>query len=129
MSYWDYRSDQRKASRALRRRYIYIGKGVFRIGVSARIAREELGIVKLTFCLRRLPQISRQEFQAHWIGPHREIMIRHKAALGYRRYAKGHTISGETASRIEGSRGGPEPYEGTAEVWYDDMESFERSLS
>ncbi len=56
-------------------------------------------------------------------------MIRHKAALGYRRYAKGHTISGETAARIEGSRGGPEPYEGTAEVWYDDMESFERSLS
>ena len=56
-------------------------------------------------------------------------MIRRKAALGYRRYAKGHTISGETAARIEGSRGGPEPYEGTAEVWYYDMESFERSLS
>ena len=86
-------------------------------------------MIKLTFCLRRLPQLSREEFQAHWIGPHREIMIRHKAALGYRRYVQAHTISGETAARIEGSRNGPEPYEGTAEVWYDDMESFERSLS
>ena len=56
-------------------------------------------------------------------------MIRHKAMLGYRRYVQADTIGGETAARIEGSRGGPEPYDGTAEVWYDDMESFERALS
>ena len=83
-------------------------------------------MIKLTFCLHRLTQLSRQEFQEHWIGPHREIMIRHKAALGYRCYVKAHTISGERAARIEGSRGGPEPDEGTAEVLYDDMESLER---
>jgi uncharacterized protein (TIGR02118 family) len=86
-------------------------------------------MIKLTFCLRRLPHLSREEFQAYWIGPHREIMIRHKAMLGYRRYVQADTIGGETAARIEGSRGGPEPYDGTAEVWYDDMESFERALS
>ena len=86
-------------------------------------------MIKLTFCLRRSPHLSREEFQAYWIGPHREIMIRHKAVLRYRRYVQVHTIGGETAARIEGSRGGPEPYDGTAEVWYDDMESFERALS
>jgi hypothetical protein len=44
-------------------------------------------------------------------------MIRHKAMLWYRRYVQTDTIGGETAARIEGSRGGLEPYGGTAEVW------------
>ncbi len=85
-------------------------------------------MIKLTFCLRRLPHLTREEFQTHWIGPHRDIMIEHKQALGYRRYVQSHTIGGELAARIEGSRGGPEPYDGTAEVWYDDLASLEESL-
>ena len=86
-------------------------------------------MIKLTFCLRRLPHLTRKEFQAHWIGQHRDIMIRNKQALGYRRYVQAHTIGGETAARIEGSRGGPEPYDGTAEVWYDSMKVFESALA
>lgn len=86
-------------------------------------------MIKLTFCLRRLPHLTRDAFQAHWIGPHRDIMIRHKEALGYRRYVQSHTIGGDVAACIETSRGGPEPYDGTAEVWYDDMETFERALA
>lgn len=86
-------------------------------------------MIKLTFCLRRLPHLSRAEFQSHWIGPHRDIMIKHKQALGYRRYVQAHTIDGATSSRIEKSRGGPEAYDGTAEVWYDDLETLEQSLA
>ena len=56
-------------------------------------------------------------------------MIRNRQALGYRRYVQAHTIGGETAARIEGSRGGPEPYDGTAKVWYDSMEVFESALA
>ena len=56
-------------------------------------------------------------------------MIRNRQALGYRRYVQAHTIGGETAARIEGSRGGPEPYDSTAKVWYDGMEVFESALA
>ena len=86
-------------------------------------------MIKLTFCLRRLPHLTREEFQAHWIGQHRDIIIRNRQTRGYRRYVQAHTIGGETAARIEGSRGGPEPYDGTAEVWYDSMELFESALA
>lgn len=85
-------------------------------------------MIKLTFCLRRQPHLTREQFQAHWIGPHGDIMLRNKRALGYRRYVQSHTIGGDLAQRIEGSRGGPAPYDGTAEVWWDDMAAFERSL-
>ena len=51
-------------------------------------------MIKLIFCLLKLPHLSREEFQAYWVGPHREIMIRHKAVLGYRRYVQAHTIGG-----------------------------------
>lgn len=86
-------------------------------------------MIKLTFCLRRLPHLSREEFQAHWAGPHREIMHRHKQALGYRRYVQSHTIGGVVAERIERSRGGPEAYDGTAEVWFDDLAALEAALT
>lgn len=86
-------------------------------------------MIKLTFCLRWLSHLTCEEFQAHWIGQHRDIMLRNKQALGYRRYLQAYTIGGETAARIEGSRGGLEPYDGTAEAWYDSMEAFESALA
>lgn len=86
-------------------------------------------MIKLTFCLRRLPHLTRAEFQDHWRGAHHEIMVRQKQALGYRRYVQCHTIEGGLADTVVNSRGGPEPYDGTAEVWFDDMDSLERCLS
>lgn len=85
-------------------------------------------MIKLTFCLRRLPHLTREAFQAHWMGLHRDLMIRNKQALGYRRYVQSHTIGGDLAGRVESSRGGPEPFDGTAEVWWDDMAVLERAL-
>ena len=86
-------------------------------------------MIKLTFCLRRLPHLTREAFQAHWIGAHRDIMIRNKQALGYRRYVQCHTIDGDLADAVAGSRGGPDPYDGTAEVWFDDQAALERCLT
>lgn len=64
-------------------------------------------MIKLTFCLRRLPHLTREEFQAHWIGPHRDIMIEHKRTLGYRRYVQSHTIGGDWRRVSKGAGAAP----------------------
>lgn len=43
-------------------------------------------MVKLVFCLRRLPRLSRAEFQAYWREKHGSLVQERAALLGIRRY-------------------------------------------
>jgi uncharacterized protein (TIGR02118 family) len=78
-------------------------------------------MVKLTFCLRRLSHLSRDEFQRYWRDRHAPLVARHAAALGIRRYVQCHTADGAVNAALRASRGGPEPYDGVAELWFDDL--------
>jgi uncharacterized protein (TIGR02118 family) len=76
-------------------------------------------MVHLVFCLRRLPRLSRDEFQRYWRYTHAPLVARHAAALGIRRYVQAHTLNVPEAEAIAMSRGGAEPYDGVAEIWFD----------
>ena len=78
-------------------------------------------MLKLTFCLRRKPGLSREEFQRYWSENHGPLMRKNMAAMGVRKYVQQRTLDGETADFIANSRGGPEPYDGVAEAWWDDL--------
>ena len=82
-------------------------------------------MLKLTFCLRRKPGLSREEFQRYWRENHGPLMRKNMAAMGVRKYVQQRTLEGEAADFIANSRGGPEPFDGVAEVWWDDMAAFE----
>ncbi len=71
------------------------------------------------FCLRRLPHLSRQEFQRYWREQHAPLVSGHAAALGIRRYVQCHAIDHPVADAAAAARGGPEPYDGVAELWFD----------
>ena len=86
-------------------------------------------MLKLTFCLRRLPGMTREAFQDYWATTHAEIMRRNKKALGFRRYVQSHTIGGDLAEKMERSRGGPEAFDGVAEIWWDSEAELLASLS
>ena len=60
-------------------------------------------MIKLTFCLRRLPHLSREEFQRYW-----------RDALN---------------GAMQGSRGGPEAYDGVAELWFESEEAMAANTS
>lgn len=83
-------------------------------------------MVKLVFCLRRLPHLSRAEFQRHWRDTHGPLVRRHAAALGFRRYVQLHTADHPVNDALRASRGGPEPYDGVAELWWDDADTLAR---
>jgi len=76
-------------------------------------------MIHLIFCLRRLPQLSREEFQRYWRETHAPLVKRHAAALGIKRYVQAHTIDPELSRGIAAARGAPDPFDGVAELWFD----------
>ena len=76
------------------------------------------------FCLRRRPEISEEEFHRYWREEHGPLVARHAAALRIRRYVQVHTVSGAVNELLAASRGAPEPFDGVAELWFDDADDL-----
>ena len=82
-------------------------------------------MIKLVYCLRRLPEVSREEFQRYWRETHGPLVRRRAGALGIRRYVQLHTLDSPLNEAMRASRGtDPDIYDGVAEVWWDSPEAF-----
>ena len=81
-------------------------------------------MVKLLFCARRLPHLSRAEFQKYWHENHGQLVKKYANALGIRRYVQVHTLDHPVQDALRQSRGGPEAYDGVAELWWDNLDSI-----
>ena len=75
-------------------------------------------MVKLSFCLHRLPHLSRAEFQRYWREEHAPLVARHREALRIQRYIQLHTADSPANALLRASRGAPEEYDGIAELWW-----------
>ena len=85
-------------------------------------------MLKLVFPLRRLPTLSREQFQKYWFETHGPLVRRHAAVLRIRRYVQLHTVDDPLNTVLRASRGAGEPYDGVAELWWDTRESLEAAL-
>jgi uncharacterized protein (TIGR02118 family) len=81
-------------------------------------------VLKLTFCLRRLPRLSLPEFQDYWLNKHGPLVRRLQPALGMVRYVQQHRLEGDLAAGMQRVRGAPESYDGVAELWWESEEAF-----
>ncbi|MGI9594625.1 MAG: EthD domain-containing protein [Acidimicrobiales bacterium] len=83
-------------------------------------------MIKLTFCLRRRQDLSREEFRRYWQDEHGPLVRERAPALGIRKYQQVHTLVEDELHRALQARNGgaPEPFDGIAEVWVDDVETF-----
>jgi uncharacterized protein (TIGR02118 family) len=85
-------------------------------------------MLKLVFCARRLPSLSRREFQRYWRETHGPLVRRHAAALRIRRYVQLHTRDTPLNAALQASRGGPEEFDGVAELWWDSIEDLQAGV-
>lgn len=83
-------------------------------------------MIKLTFCLHRLPSLSREEFQRYWREQHAPLVARHAETLRIRRYVQMHSLPDDDPVNggLRASRGGPEDYDGVAELWWDGLDDL-----
>lgn len=76
-------------------------------------------MVKLQFCLRRAPHLTREEFQRYWREQHAPLVASFAATLGIRRYVQRHTVGQPVFEKMGEPRGGLAAYDGIAELWWE----------
>ena len=85
-------------------------------------------MLKLTFCLRRLPALTAAEFHDYWLNKHGPLVRRLQPALGMVRYVQVHRLEDALevllGDGMRKARGAPEPYDGIAELWWESEETY-----
>jgi hypothetical protein len=85
-------------------------------------------MIRLTFMLRRKPEMSRAEFQKYWRENHGPLVAGRAHHLNILRYVQVHTLEEDearAAQRAANPRGKmEEPYDGVAELWWWRREGF-----
>ena len=87
-------------------------------------------MIKIVFCLRRLPSRSSEEFYRYWLENHGPLVRSHAATLRIRRYTQGHTFSDPRVDPAVDARGCRLPaFDGVAELWWDSVEDLVEASS
>lgn len=81
-------------------------------------------MIKLTFCLVRLPHLTREAFQHYWFETHGPLVASVAEVLQIRRYVQLHSLPPEASAALRASRDAPAEYDGVAELWFDSLEAM-----
>jgi uncharacterized protein (TIGR02118 family) len=81
-------------------------------------------MIKLTFCLTRLPHLTREQFQGYWFNTHGPLVASVRETLRIRRYVQMHSLPTDLSAALRESRGGGEGYDGVAQLWWDSFDDL-----
>src|SRR5215470_11890289 len=79
-------------------------------------------MIKLTFCLVRRPEFTREAFQDYWFNTHGPLVKSVAETLRIRRYVQLHSLPAEASAAMRVARKGPEGYDGVAQLWWDSLQ-------
>jgi hypothetical protein len=84
-------------------------------------------MVKLIYCLRRLPHLSLEEFQQHWLEHHSQFGKRVKSL---RRYVQYHALANDPIREAlkQAGASGVETYDGLAIAWFDSLAAMQDEM-
>jgi len=80
-------------------------------------------MIKVVSLLTRKAGITHEAFVRHWFDTHAPLA---HAVPGIRRYVQSHFVGTRTRPDVPEADG---DFDGIAELWYDDLESFERTAA
>ena len=86
-------------------------------------------MLKLIFCLRRRPHLSRAEFQRYWLDMHGPLVRQHAGVLRIHRYVQAHTLADPLNDALRARRGSDEAFDGVAELWWESRAEFEAATA
>ncbi len=87
-------------------------------------------MIRLTFVLRRKPELSLEEFQSYWRTTHGPLAAKHAEHLKILRYVQVHTLEDPANDAMAQARGGMEaPYDGVAELWWRSRDDLVSALA
>ena len=88
-------------------------------------------MIKISYLMRRLPNLTREQFQSYWSEKHPQAAPADAfATLGVKRYVQVLPLDTKGRDLVIGPRTGlVEPFDGIAELWVDSEEALERDWS
>jgi uncharacterized protein (TIGR02118 family) len=81
-------------------------------------------MIKLTFALVRRPEFTRASFQDYWRNQHAPLVASVREILRIRRYVQVHSLPQEVSAALQQTRGGPEGFDGVAELWWESFDDL-----
>ena len=86
-------------------------------------------MIKLTFCARKLPDMSLEEFQRYWLENHGPLVRERANVLGIKRYVQVHRLNTPANDAMRASRDTADAFDGVAELWWDSIEAMAAATS
>lgn len=86
-------------------------------------------MIKLVFCLHRLPELTEEQFLAYWADHHAPLVSAVAPVLGIRRYVQLHPFPSPASEALAASRGLAATFDGIAELWFDSEEAVRQSTA
>jgi len=79
-------------------------------------------MIKLVFCLHRRAGMAEADFHQYWHDVHAPLVQTHADALGISRYVQVHAVQPHLNQALGATRHAPPPYDGVAELWFEDLD-------
>ena len=86
-------------------------------------------MIKLTFCLRRKPHLTHEEFCDYWLNNHGKLAQRLSPHIRMVRYVQNHRRDMSINKTFQDERGAPEPFDGVAEAWWNSWEVLDKIMN
>jgi uncharacterized protein (TIGR02118 family) len=86
-------------------------------------------VIKLTFAVRRRADVAPSDFHSYWRDQHGPLVRSLQPVLGSRRYVQTHRMETRFNDALRASRSALEPFDGAAELWWDDLDALVAATS
>lgn len=86
-------------------------------------------MIKLIMCLRRRPDITREQFRDYWLNQHGPFFMKNADAMKAKKYTQSHIIDSPLNDGMRTSRDMQPDYDGVAEVWFESEAELTAAMS
>ena len=86
-------------------------------------------MIKFIMCLRRHPNMTREQFQDYWKNKHGPFFMKHASDMRAKKYVQSLTVNTPLNEGLRSSRGMLPEYDGVAEVWFESEEDLIEAMS
>ena len=86
-------------------------------------------MIKFVMCLRRKPDMTREQFQDYWKNKHGPFFMKNAAVMRAKKYVQSFTVDTPLNEGLRTSRGMLPEYDGVAEVWFESEEDLMEAMN
>lgn len=86
-------------------------------------------MIKFVMCLRRRPDMTREQFQEYWKNNHGPYFMKNANIMRAKKYVQSLTVDTPINEGLRTSRGMLPEYDGVAEVWFESEQDLMEAMS